>query len=373
MLHIDLPSRTEIENLADHKESPAVSIYLRTTPNTKDAQADRIELKNLLKEAVTQLEAAGTDKRSIWPIEAAVGHLIDDDDFWLTQAHSLAIFATKDRLRTFRLPNKLTNAVEVSDRFHLKPLLRSVTFPHHAYVLVLGIGAVRLIEVSPDLPPQPVTAPGLPRDFSAALGRSSHGEKDRGMRSGEETSEAALLTRFARTVDAALRPLLKGETSPLILAASEPMVSIFRNTTSYAHVAAEAIPGNNAETPDHVLAEASRPILDGVYAAEIRDLNELFAARVPQGRATTDIVQAARAATFGAVDTLLVDMDVTISGSVGEGNGAVTFDDKPDAVNYGVVDEIARRVLRSGGRVVSVRRYDIPDKADLAAILRYAV
>lgn len=373
MLHIDLPSRTEIEQLAQHKEAPAVSIYLRTTPTTQDAQADRIELKNLLKEAIAQLEEAGTEKRDIWPIQSAIEEIIEDDDFWAVQANSLAIFATRSRVRSFRLPNKLTNAVEVSDRFHLKPLLRSIAFPHHAYVLAIGIGAVRLIEISADLPPHVVAVPGLPRDFNAALGRRSHIEKDGAMRSGEQTSESATLTRFARTVDQALRPFLKGENAPLILAASEPLASIFPNATSYANVAAQVIAGNHAETPDHALAEAARKILDEIYAQEIESLGALFAARQAHGRATSDVAKAARAATFGAVDTILVDMDTTISGKVDDEDGSVTFDDEPDAINYGVVDEIARRVLQSGGRVVAARRDDIPGKRDLAAILRYPI
>ena len=43
--------------------------------------------------------------------------------------------------------------VEVSDRFHLKPLLRSVTFPQAALVLALAQGSVRVIEVAGDVPP----------------------------------------------------------------------------------------------------------------------------------------------------------------------------------------------------------------------------
>jgi hypothetical protein len=38
-----------------------------------------------------------------------------------------------------------------------------------------------------------------------------------------------------------------------------------------------------------------------------------------------------------------------------------------------VVDEIARRVLLTGGRVLAVRRQDIPGGGSAAAILRYPV
>lgn len=373
MLHIDLPSRAEIEMLAARRGAPSVSIYLRTTPVTQDTSVDRIELKNLLKAAMGEMEAADTPKRSIWPIRDAVEVLVDDEEFWATQANSLAIFATPEGIRTYRLPNRLTNMVEVSDRFHLKPLIRAVTFPQNAYVLAIGMGAVRLVEVSADLPPHEVRVPGLPRDMARALGKRSHTERSGEMRSGEGTSEHALLTRYARAVDQALRPVLSGHERPLIVAAAEPMASVYRAVSSYANTAAQVIAGSADQTPDHELADAARGVLDAIHAEQISALGDLFGTRAGQGRATTDVAQAARAATFGAVDTLIVDMDSVVPGTVADEDGAVTFAAEAGPKNYGVVDEIARRALQSGARVVAARRADVPGGGDLAAILRYAI
>jgi hypothetical protein len=372
MLHIDLPTRAQIEKLIAHRAQPTVSIYLPTTPLTQDAQADRIELKNLLKTAVAEMEAFDTPKRSIWPIEEAVSHLIDDDAFWATQANSLAIFASGDRVETFRLPSKLTAMVEVSDRVHLKPLLRAVTFPNTAYVLAIGAGAVRLIEVSADLAPEEIGVPGLPRDFNQALGKRSHTENRKDMASGESTSESALLNRYARVVDQALRPFLKGHERPLIVAAAEPMASIYRAVSTYPHTAEQAISGSFDHTPVHEIADGAREVLDAIYARQVADFAELYATREPQGRATTDVAQAARAATFGAVDTLIVDMDEVLHGTVSEEDGSVAFVDGPCAGTYGVVDEIVARAYGSGARIVSARRADVPGEGSLAAILRYA-
>ena len=41
-----------------------------------------------------------------------------------------------------------------------------------------------------------------------------------------------------------------------------------------------------------------------------------------------------------------------------------------DAATYGVVDEVARRVWLSGGRVLAVRRDGVPGRNSVAAILR---
>ena len=373
MLHIDLPTRADIEALALWRGAPAVSIYLATTPVPQDTGVDRIELKNLLKAAVAELEAAGTPKRQIWPIEQAVEALIADEGFWSVQARSLAIFVTPERIRTFRLPNRLVSVLEVADRFLLKPLLRAVTFPQDAYVLAVSMGGVRLVEVDADLPPHEVKVPGLPRDMASALGRASHGERTGAGTTGDETSEHALLTRYARAIDQALRPVLSGHGRPLIVAAAEPLASVYRAVSTYPHTAGAVIGGNADRTPDHELAAEARKVLDGIYAQDIETLAALYATREAQGRATGDIVQAARAATYGAVDTLIVDMDEVVAGTVDDETGAVTFGEPGLAETYGVVDEIARRTLLAGGRIVSARRADVPGGGDLAAILRYAV
>lgn len=371
MLHIDLPTRAQIEKLAAHRADPTVSIYLPTTPVTRETDADRIELKNLLKEAVTQMEAAGTPKRSIWPIDEAVTEVLEDGEFWAEQANSLAIFASPERLVTFRLPNRLTPMVEVSDRVHLKPLLRAVTFPHNAYVLAISIGHCRLVEISADLPPHEVRVPDLPKNFNDALGKRSHLETKTMGRTGS-MSESALLTRYARVVDQALRPFLTGHERPLIVAASEPLATIYRTVSTYPHTAAAVIEGSADHRPDHELAAAAREILDGIYAEEIKALHGLFETRSAQGRATTDVAHAARAATFGAVDTLIFDIDEIVHGTVDEEDGSVNFADAPCAGTYGIVDEIASRALRSGATLLAARRSDIPGEASLAAILRYA-
>jgi hypothetical protein len=373
LLYIDLPTRSEILRLSETRAAPAVTIYLATTPLTQAAQADRIELKNLAKAAVSQLEAAGVDKHSVLSIEAAVSEIEGDDEFWAHQANSLAVFVTPDTLRTFRLPSKLRSSVHVSDRFHLKPILRAVTFGQDAYVLAISMGAVRLIEVSPDLPPHPVSVPGLPRGMSDAIGRRSHTERSGPGQSGQATSEHALLTRYARVVDEALRPVLSGHERPLIVAASEPMASIYRSVSSYPYTATETLGGSADHTPDHVLASESRAVLDRLYATQIEDFATLFAERWNQGRATSDIAQAARAATFGAIDTMIVDIEATVPGTVADETGAVTFATSDDATTYGVVDEIVSRALKSGARILAARKDDVPGNGALAAILRYAI
>jgi hypothetical protein len=66
-----------------------------------------------------------------------------------------------------------------------------------------------------------------------------------------------------------------------------------------------------------------------------------------------------------------VDIDDKVPGVVDEESGAVVLADDDDAASYGVVDEIARRVLLTGGRVLAVRRDDMPEPTPVAALLRH--
>ena len=178
---------------------------------------------------------------------------------------------------------------------------------------------------------------------------------------------------YVRRIDQALRPILNGQDLPLVLAATETIAALYRTVNSYPGLADGRNAGNPETTSDADLVVAARLVLDDVYAEQLASVRGLFDQRSSQGRSATDVSDVARLATFGAVDTVLVDIDQTIPGSVDEGSGAVTFDPANDASSYGVLDEVARRVFLSGGSVLAVRQEDIPGGGPVAAILRYAI
>lgn len=373
MLHVDIPTLPELRALTRSRADASVSIYLPTTPETQNITLSRIALGNLARTALAQLDAAGVDKRQRAALEEELDALREDDEFWRLQAHSLAILATPDSLRTFRLATMVTEMVEVSDRFYLKPLLRAVALPQHAFVLALSEGGARMVEVYADLPPSEVRVPGLPDSAADAAGRASLNNLTQGTRHANAEGKKKLLLAYARKVDSALRPVLAGRETPLILAATEPLAPMFRSVNSYPALLDETIATNPDRMADTALASAARPVLDGLYASQIKAATALFHDRMGQSRASTDLHTIARAATFGAVDTLLVDMDEVVPGTVDATDGTVTLAAQADANSFGVIDEIAGRAMLAGAQVLAVRRQDMPDGAAVAAIFRYAL
>ncbi len=372
MLYVETPTPKQIGKLNQTRSQGCVSIYLRTTPLTQDIGQSLTNLGNLVKTAVSQLEDAGLPKRRIWELKEHFDLLMEDDDFWEHQANSLAIFATPDHIRTYRLANELHDMVEVSDRFHLKPLLRAVTFAHVAYVLAVSENDVRLIEVFADSPAREIKVPNMPKDAASAVGKASINDSGAGRRIGGLEGQKVRLGQYIRKIDAALRPILQGTDMPVVLASTLPVDALFRSLTSL-----PLLPQTIETSPDRMsaadLAAAVRPILDAHYDSQIAEFRDLFEQRAGQNRTTTDISDAARAATFGGIDTLLIDFDSVTAGAVDDETGAVTFATEDSSESYGVVDEIAGRALRSGAQVLAVRKEDIPGGKELAAILRYPI
>lgn len=373
MLYVDIPSPAEIGTLVAARGEALITIYLKTTPETQHIDASRTRLKQLTQDAVAQLEEVGVAKRTIWPIEEQLHDLMDDDDFWRLQANSLALFVTPDSLRSYRLPNHLTETVQVSDRFHLKPLLRAVSMPQHAFILALAENEVRVIELLGDQPAQELRVANLPKDAASAVGTANVNSRSYSGRQGGGEGQKHHLRTYCRQIDAALRGLLSGRQEPLILVATDPLLAIYRSINTYPHLAPQAVETSPVRIPAHELGAEARKIVDALNAQSVAEFASLYSARENEGRATTQVARAARAATFGAVDTLLVDMDSVVPGLVDEDSGEVTFDKDASAVSYGVIDEIAGRVISNGGKVIAVRRDDIPQGAELAAVLRYAI
>jgi hypothetical protein len=324
-------------------------------------------------QAIGQLEAAGAAPGDVSALREPLDDLIDDDSFWDYQAHSLAVFATPSRVFTFRLAIGLRSLVEVGDRFHVKPLLRAVTFPHAAYVLGLAQGSARLFMVSSDLPTDEIRVEGMPSDAASSVGKASIGDRSPSGRIQGSEGQKVRLAQYARAVDAAMRPILAGSDLSLILAAAEPLASIFRGVTSAARLLDETIPGNPEGRSPGDLAEAARAVLDRHHAAALSAVRERYASLRGQGRATSDLAAVARAATFGAVETVFVDIDTVLPGTIDEVTGVVTPGSPGSVIDHGVVDEIARRTWLAGGIVLAVRGEDVPDGGPVAAILRFAL
>lgn len=373
MRHVDIPTTSEIKGFLEARADACVSIYLPTHVLTQMTDIDRLEFRSLSETALKQLNEVKLGRGRVAALGDRLGKLGADDAFWRVQANSLAVLATPDGITTYRLPSHLRAAVEVSDRYHLRPLLRSISFPGAAYVLAFSQNASRLIEVTPDGPATEITVPDMPAGLEDVVAGSDHREPASPSRSDGE-GRKVLIGKYAREIDAALRPILAGGTVPLILACVDFLGPLYRAVNTYPHLAEETVTGNAKYLSAGELATEARSILQRLNAAKVASLRARYEDLFGSGRSTSDLAQIVRAACSGAVQTLIFDIDGSSPGHVDDGTGAFRMSDGSDATNYDVVDEVVGQVILHGGEVVGVRKDDLPDRSfSVAALLRYLV
>ncbi len=350
-----------------------VSIFLPTSRVTQDAQRDRIQFRNLAREAMTQA-ATIADKRALRAMEAMVQELADDQVFWAYQAYGLGVLLTPESIRTYRLGHEVGAMAEVSDRFHLKPLVASLR-PKSAYVLALAQKQVRLYEFTPARELLDIEVPDLPRDISAVIAPAQPADPaavpklvdSDGMRK-------VLLTQFVRAVEQAVRPVVRASHVPLILAATEEIGAIYRSLNHYELLAEQAVGGSiDTAQEQEELRKAIVPIVQELRQARLDRWLALYRQRQGEQRASADLASIARLASQGQVSHLLVDLDQVRYGRLDErGNLALT--PERSAESYDVIDEIIVRVMQAGGEVLAVRQDENApgELLPVAAVLRWA-
>ncbi|UQZ90490.1 hypothetical protein C4J81_15255 [Deltaproteobacteria bacterium Smac51] len=365
---LKLPTREEVVKLAKVRADVCVSIYAETSPMKMLFDYCRLELSNMVRAAFTRLEYSGFNKRRLSLLKERLAHIAGDDDFCLNQANSVCILATPDHVEVYRLANHLNNQIEIADRFYLKPLMRALTFSQTALILALSENGTKVIGLFPESEPEVIAPPNMPENAYSQAGPPLMLPFHRGRDNTPDGTERKIwLSDYAKKVDEAIEPLTRQGDRPVILAAAEPLASIYRS------VAASPLTGRTINigpdrVADHELVNLARPALDEYYAMELAKLHALFETRAGQRRVATEVSDVARAATYGMVSLILVDFDRPMTGIIDE-NGDVRYTDEPGS--YGIIDEIVKRSLENGARIMAVREPDMIGDSGVAAVLRY--
>jgi hypothetical protein len=383
---MDWISLNKLRELALANEGPRVSIYMPTHRAGPQTRQDPIRLKNLLRLAEDELVAQGM-RGTLARDFLKPGHdLVDDYDFWQQQSDALAVFATEDRFRYYRLPLDVPELAVVSERFHLKPILPLFSEDGVFYLLAISMGDIRVFRCTRHSEEE-LKVEGVPRNMAAALWPDDD-EKQlqfRTIPAGQAGGEAALfhgtgaadrdvkvdILRYFQRVDHGMRNLLHDQRAPLVLAAVDYLHPIYREANSYAYLLDQAVVGN----PDEERADALRsrawevvgPHFEEARKAAIERFNNLTGT----GKSVTDPAQVASAASEGRVETLFVAVGVQRWGRPSEDGRGVELHDERQPGDQDVLDFAAVQTLLNAGSVYALPPDEVPNGSPLAAVYRY--
>lgn len=369
MLPADIPDDAQLLDLMDHRAVPSVTIALESSPLPQDHERVRIALRDAIDDALRRVrQRDDLPHGAARAVEDRLTSVLDDDDFWAHQSRSLVVFASPERLDAFRLADRVGDKVAVSDRFDTSRLLRSIAYPWRIFVLQLSERLARLTEIGPDH--GPVEHPlELPDDHELMLHHADNdGDADRDRARGA-TGERVERARFCRTVQDEVVRIVPRHV-PLLLAATTELAPAYRAVNTHPELLEDGVDAHPESLDDREIERLARDALDRLREDETAAWKEDFGNLRAQRLATTRLSEVAAAAASAAVDELRFDLESDVTGRIDE-FGRILDRDAPDAPP--LVDEIAARVLRTGGRVRAVRNADLLDGSPLAATLRFEV
>ena len=154
--------------LAEH-EPPCLSLYQPTHRHHPENQQDPIRFRNLVKslEASLRQKYASRDARQLLaPFQA----LADNREFWLHTLDGLAVLATLELFKVYRLQRPVPELAVVAGSFHTKPLLRILQSADRYQILGLNRHQMRLFEGNRDAVDEIEPSPEVPCTIAGVVG-----------------------------------------------------------------------------------------------------------------------------------------------------------------------------------------------------------
>lgn len=381
---MDYFGRDQLKELFQIDTAPAVSIYMETHRRGSEVAAQPLRLRAAIEEAKSLLdqEGAGSGDDVLGPLEALVGNR----DFWNHQADGLALFASRDFGRLYRLPVRLRDMVVVGPTFHTKPLIEFLQAPERFWVLSVSQKEVRIWEGTvTELAPMNLAT--VPTSLQEALGtvivtdrlnlRSPRGRGAapifHGHGAGKDDTKQEL-EKFFRAVDAGVRELLADEIGPIILAAVDYYHPIYHHVSRLENLADEGIVGNISGWDEARIHGAAWPIAKKSVERKLDVALDLWESSYGRGKTESELSSIARLAVAGRIRLLLADEGRTVWGRIDRATGDIEVireggaDPEPGAVD--LLDELAELTIHYGGRALVLSGEKMPTETGIAAVLR---
>lgn len=373
-------TRSELVDLAGRRgDGPYVSVFLPTHRAGPETRQDPIRLKNLLTAAERELDESDRD------VLGPAWRLVEDRDFWQYQSDGLAVLASREGARVFRVPVRFEEASEVGDRFRVAPLVPLLARDARFHLLALSRGRVRLLECTAE-GVRELEGDALPTSLEDALGRDWE-ERSIQHRTAAPTGDARRndamfhgqgaaddddhreMIRFVEMVDAGVRELLPSNGAPLVLATVDELAGEFRKRSRHPAVLDDWVRGNPDEKDPAELREAAWPLVEEALAEPRRRAAARFRERHGTGLATDQPDRVVLAAMEGRVESLFAVRGAECRGRVEPDTRTVAVADDGDEE---LLDRAAVETLTHDGQVFVVPAGEMPSEgALLAAVLRY--
>jgi hypothetical protein len=379
-----------VSALAKHSAPYSVTLWMPTHRSGRDVREDPIRLKDLLARVRQQLIELGVRAPEADQRIGRIRRSIDDGHFWRTNLDGLGIFLGDGEPEFLRVPFHTGEIATVCDHFHVKPLLGAPQQDKRFYLLALSEDTVRLYRAG-RYEFEPLDAPGAPESFdqfTIAVDQERHVEFHSGapahrvgtMRpamyhgqggAGDDTDRKKRLAEYSRAIDGAIVRTLRGREGPLLLAATDPLQSIYRQNADYPRLNDRRIAGNPDEADPAALHRQGVELMADEFLRPVRTAVRRYHQAKGAHLASGDIEAILQAAHANAIDVLLVASERQMWGRYDYVEGTIEQHGDQQVGDEDLLNLAAVLARRGGADVYAVEQEHMPDDALAAAILRF--
>lgn len=375
----------DIKAYYEEEHDPALTIYI-PTHRANGREKDQIMLKNALKEAEGQLAEYGLNDPERDEILDPIREMLNDNTLWNDLSDTLLILANKEGGDVHRLPIQQDKLVYTGPKYLLHPALTVATGDHRFFVLALSQNEVRFFEGHPysitpmdvdDLVPDDKSEVLADLDDDARLQYHSATGEDEGMptyhgQGSNKDLEKINLEKYLRAVDGGLMEILHDETVPLVIAAVDHLVPMYKRISGYSNIIDDHISGNPEEKDPVFLHEQAWEKVKMFFGKEKVAKRDTFDELLSKDQASFSTPHIVKAAAENRIDTLFVLRNEHEWGQYDLDNRSVKTAESYSVGEIDLIDFAAMQTFLYGGDVYIVDRSELSrPMANMNAWYRY--
>lgn len=279
---VNFPSDEELSELKRFRRAHSLTSYIAFRDSRSNPNHNRIEYKNMLRDAEFMLVNKGANSATVDQILNPMRDLLDNDVFWPPKHEDLAIFANPEEFRVYRVPEgSIESELVVQDSF-LTTQLEVVMKTNKSYfVLALSRKNTQLFR-GDFYSLAPVEVKGLSPDMKTALNideyphsRQIHSINSKAKGKGSEgfhdqaevkNTDKEMLFEYFRLVDKRIKPVVADVNLPLVIGGVDNLVALYTKANSYAGMVGQSIHGNLDHTSLDTIREKACAIVQAIQA-----------------------------------------------------------------------------------------------------------
>lgn len=371
MINTEFISHHDLEMLLNNQNTMSMTIYMPT--NLNDGQHSSARLKNIIYQAEKRMiENRIYNDRLKETLIKPLNNLLLQDEFWKNLSQGLAIYISQNIFEYYKLPIKFEEIVMINTRFYLKPIFPLFKGDSTFYILAIGKDRVRFL-LSEGSNVKEIPLMGIPDNFGEIY-HSLEQPFNPNIIYDENEVKANLLQNFYQINDS-VSDVVHKKNIPLVLACSNKHCDTYKKANSYPYLIKDII-GADADTfTESELQQMAQQILDPIFKQseknEILRFKDIHINNRDSRKTTEDLEEIIPAAFYGQIDTLFLANNTSQWGRFEPENNTVFLSNEEKVGYQDLMDYTAIQTYLNGGKVYMLNKNEMPDNANMAALLKY--